>query len=65
MDLSEVQSFRPLAGLSCINQKLSSATKRKSSCSSFRPLAGLSCINPAGLAIGCPGGGIVSVPSRG
>ena len=59
------RSFRPLAGLSCINLTYTEALyllKRLS----FRPLAGLSCIN---LASNCglwvAGYPRVSVPSRG
>ena len=43
-----IYSFRPLAGLSCINLNLVSADSRAVLC--FRPLAGLSCIN---LPVSC------------
>ena len=61
---SRASSFRPLAGLSCINRAhwhlptLGLASR-------FRPLAGLSCINLDKFTKGSDLRDIVSVPSRG
>ena len=41
------QSFRPLAGLSCINLSMTSPHTLSRGAYRFRPLAGLSCINPS------------------